>query len=46
VQNSTVGAFKVHSSNDLNSLERANSTGARESKIKAINFKCLIIDFI
>jgi hypothetical protein len=32
VQNSATGALKVHSSNDLNNLERANSTGGRESK--------------
>ncbi|CAF0787976.1 unnamed protein product [Rotaria sordida] len=31
VQNSTVSASKVHSSNDLNVLERTNSTGGRES---------------
>jgi len=37
VQNSTVGASKVHSSNDINGLERANSTGARECMIKKQN---------
>jgi hypothetical protein len=34
VQNSTVGASKVHSSSDLNGLERANSTGGRECTIE------------
>ena len=33
VQNSNVGASKVHSNNELNGLERANSTGAREGTI-------------
>jgi hypothetical protein len=33
VQNSTVGASKVHSSNDSNGLERSNSTGGREGRI-------------
>jgi hypothetical protein len=33
VQNSTVGASKVHSNNDLGGLERTNSTGARECMI-------------
>lgn len=33
VQNSTVGASKVHSGNDPNGLERANSAGGRESMI-------------
>jgi hypothetical protein len=37
VQNSTVGASKVHSSNDINGIERANSTGARECMIKKQN---------
>ncbi|CAF0926148.1 unnamed protein product [Adineta ricciae] len=31
VQNSTVGASKVHSNSDINGLERTNSTGGRES---------------
>jgi hypothetical protein len=30
VQNSTVGASKVHSNSDVNGIERANSTGGRE----------------
>ncbi len=41
VQNSTVGASKVHSSNDSNGLERSNSIGGREcmiNKKKIFNF--------
>ncbi len=40
VQNSTVGASKVHSNNDLNGIERANSTGARESMIEIKDYQC------
>lgn len=41
VQNSTVGASKVHSGNDPNSLERANSAGGRESRIVIRNSLCV-----
>ena len=46
VQNSTVGASKVHSSSDANGLERANSTGARESMFEMDDDTCLSVDLI
>ena len=35
VQNSSISASKVHSSNDLNGLERSNSAGSRESTCRS-----------
>ena len=47
VQNSNAGASKVHSSNDPNGLERANSAGAgRESMIPIDSSMSLMIDSI